>query len=111
MVGAIERVGRASAGPIRPDPQQTGGFSDDFVKNPISALRFISRSLRRTESTPRASRFARLELGLFTSPSSFSLSAKILPGNRRAVKGKIVYYYVFTVGYVILQHLTALDST
>jgi hypothetical protein len=41
----------------------------DFVKRPISALRFISPSLRRTESTPRATRFARLDLGLFTKSS------------------------------------------
>ncbi len=38
---------------------------DGFVKSPISALRFISLSLRRTGSTPRDTRFARLELGAF----------------------------------------------
>ena len=38
---------------------------DGFVKSPISALRFISLSLRRTSSTPRDARFARLELGAF----------------------------------------------
>jgi len=43
--------------------------SDDFVNRPISALRFISLSLRRTASTPRATRFARLDLDLFTKPS------------------------------------------
>jgi hypothetical protein len=32
-------------------------------------LRFISLSLRRTSSTPRATRFARLDLGLFTKSS------------------------------------------
>jgi hypothetical protein len=32
-------------------------------------LRFISLSLRRTVSTPRATRFARLDLGLFTKSS------------------------------------------
>jgi hypothetical protein len=42
---------------------------DNFVKRPISALRFISLSLRRTVSTPRATRFARLDLGLFTKSS------------------------------------------
>jgi len=42
---------------------------DGFVKNPISALRFIPLSLRRTESTPHSTVFARLELGLFTKPS------------------------------------------
>jgi hypothetical protein len=42
---------------------------DDFVTRPISALRFISRSLRRTVSTPRAARFARLDLGLLTKSS------------------------------------------
>jgi hypothetical protein len=44
-------------------------FLDDFVKGPISALRFVSLSLRRTESTPRATRFARLDLGPFTKSS------------------------------------------
>jgi hypothetical protein len=44
---------------------------DDFVKRPISALRFISLSLRRTVSTPRATRFARLDLGLFTKSSKW----------------------------------------
>jgi hypothetical protein len=42
---------------------------DAFVKSPISALRFISLSLRRTLSTPHSTRFARLELGLFTKSS------------------------------------------
>jgi hypothetical protein len=42
---------------------------DGFEKNPISALRFIPLSLRRTESTPHSTGFARLELGLFTKPS------------------------------------------
>jgi hypothetical protein len=44
---------------------------DGFVKVPISALRFISRSLRRISSTPRAARFARLDLGPFTRPSKW----------------------------------------
>jgi hypothetical protein len=47
----------------------TQSKTDDFVKTPISALRFISLSLRRTISTPRETRFARLELGLFTKSS------------------------------------------
>jgi len=38
---------------------------DDFVKSPISALRFISLPLRRTLSTPRGASFTRLELGAF----------------------------------------------
>jgi hypothetical protein len=38
---------------------------DGFVKGPISALRLISKSLRRTPRTPRVSTFARLELGIF----------------------------------------------
>jgi len=38
---------------------------DDFVKRPTSALRFIALSLRRTMSTPRDTRFARLEFGTF----------------------------------------------
>jgi len=42
---------------------------DGFVNTPISALRFISLSLPRTVSTPHSTRFARLELGLFTKPS------------------------------------------
>jgi hypothetical protein len=42
---------------------------DDFVRRPISALRIISLALRRTVSTPRATRFARLDLGLFTKSS------------------------------------------
>jgi hypothetical protein len=33
-------------------------------------LRFIPLSLRRTGSTPHSTGFARLELGLFTKPSS-----------------------------------------
>jgi hypothetical protein len=44
-------------------------FPDDFVKSPISALRFISLPLRRTASTPRDTRFARLDLGLFAKSS------------------------------------------
>jgi hypothetical protein len=44
-------------------------FFDGFVNSPISALRFSALSLRRTGSTPHATRFARLELGLFTKPS------------------------------------------
>ena len=47
------------------------GKVDGFVKSPISALRFISLSLRRTLSTPHDTRFARLELKLFTLPSTF----------------------------------------
>jgi hypothetical protein len=38
---------------------------DDFAKSPTSALRFISLSLRRTISTPRDTRLARLEFGTF----------------------------------------------
>jgi hypothetical protein len=49
---------------------------DDFVKSPISALRFISLALRRTSRTPRATRFARLELGLFTKSSDRRLSSR-----------------------------------
>jgi hypothetical protein len=45
------------------------GSFDDFAKSPISALRFISLSLRRTVSTPHSRRFARLELGLVAKPS------------------------------------------
>jgi hypothetical protein len=42
---------------------------DGFVKSSISALRFISLPLRRTASTPRVTRFARLDISLFTKPS------------------------------------------
>jgi membrane-bound serine protease (ClpP class) len=45
--------------------------ADGFVKSPISALRFISLSLRRTASTPRGTKFARLDLELFTKPSTW----------------------------------------
>jgi general secretion pathway protein K len=38
---------------------------DAFVKSPTSALRFIALSLRRTRSTPRDTRLARLEFGAF----------------------------------------------
>jgi len=44
-------------------------FIDGFVISPISALRFIPLSLRRTARTPHSTGFARLELGLFTKPS------------------------------------------
>jgi hypothetical protein len=50
--------------------QSSAEKNDGFVKNPISALRFIPLSLRRTGSTPPSTRFARLELGLFTKPSA-----------------------------------------
>jgi hypothetical protein len=36
---------------------------------PISALRFIPQSLRRTGSTPRSAGIVRLELGLFAKSS------------------------------------------
>jgi hypothetical protein len=42
---------------------------DDFVKKPISALRLIALPLRRTAGTPRGTRFARLDLGLFSKSS------------------------------------------
>jgi hypothetical protein len=42
-------------------PLQSG---EGFIESPISALRFVPRSLRRTESTPRSAELARLELGL-----------------------------------------------
>jgi hypothetical protein len=35
-------------------PQGTNPFFDGFVKNPISALRFIPLSLRRTARTPHS---------------------------------------------------------
>ena len=39
---------------------------DVFLNSPISALRFVALPLRRTASTPRDTRFARLDLGLST---------------------------------------------
>ena len=38
----------------------------DVVERPISALRCVSQALRRTSSTPRPARLARLELGRWT---------------------------------------------
>jgi len=49
--------------------RRAGPNLEGFVKRPISALRFISLLLRRTAGTPRSTRFARLDLGLFTKPS------------------------------------------
>jgi len=43
--------------------------SIDGGESPISTLRCISKSLRRTLSTPHSSSFARLELELFSPPS------------------------------------------
>jgi hypothetical protein len=48
-------------------------MSDGFVKSPTSALRFISPPLRRTASTSRVTRFARLDFGLFTKPSKWKV--------------------------------------
>jgi hypothetical protein len=62
LLGAHARSPASNLNPITPDP-------DDFVKNPISALRFIPLSLRRTTRTPRSTEFARLDLGLFTKAS------------------------------------------
>jgi hypothetical protein len=69
------------------------GF-DGFVNMPISALRLSALSLRRTGSTPHSTRFARLELGLFTKPSlrmTFNGFINFLnlsfPENEGAVKG------------------------
>jgi hypothetical protein len=45
------------------DPAEA--IDDDFVISPTSALRFISLSLRRTISTPRDTRLARLEFGTY----------------------------------------------
>jgi hypothetical protein len=44
--------------------------ADDFENSPISALRFIALLLRHTASTPHDTRFARLDIGLFTKPSN-----------------------------------------
>jgi hypothetical protein len=51
---------------------------DGFVKSPISALRFIPLSLRRTARTPHSTGFARLELGLCTKPSGKNFFKAIL---------------------------------
>ena len=74
--------------------RRAGPSLDDFVKRPISALRFISLSLRRTSSTPRATRFARLELGLFTK-SSIRMTSRETINLRRQL---IVAAWVTTVG-------------
>ena len=58
----------------------TRAKGDDFAKSPISALRFMSLSLRRTISTPRSARFARLELGLFTKSSRRVTFCEIIKG-------------------------------
>jgi hypothetical protein len=60
IVKPVARPGAAGADP---------GTVDGFVNSPISALRFSALSLRRKLSTPHSTRFARLELGLFTKPS------------------------------------------
>jgi hypothetical protein len=60
---------RASSSPAAVWRSWKAGKADGFVNSPISALRFIALSLRRTGSTPHSARFARLELGLFTKPS------------------------------------------
>ena len=60
---------RFSQGGLIPHSARFAGLRDDFVRSPISALRFISQSLRRTMSTPHSARFARLELGLLTKSS------------------------------------------
>jgi hypothetical protein len=62
----------------RPDRQKRNG--DGFVKNPISALRFIPLSLRRTARTPHSTGFARLELGLFTKPSGMMTCYEFITG-------------------------------
>jgi hypothetical protein len=62
------RLGAAMAPASPSDSEATK--EDDFVNSPISALRFIALPLRRAASTPRGARFARLDLGLFTKPSS-----------------------------------------
>ena len=56
---------------------------DDFVKSPTSALRFISLSLRRTTSSPRDTKLARLEFGTFykvVCKSAFYEPIKIVGG-------------------------------
>jgi hypothetical protein len=58
---------------------------------PISALRFISPSLRRTGSTPRATRLARPDLVLFTKsskPMNFFESIKPRAGLEESCKRK-----------------------
>ena len=63
---------------------------DGFVISPISALRFIPLSLRRTARTPHSAGFARLELGLITKPSGMmtlyrSIKIDVLDFNNQAV--------------------------
>jgi hypothetical protein len=61
----------ANAGPITPRQAASDGaaFFDGGAKSPIFALRCISKSLRCNISTPHFSRFARLDLVLFSPPS------------------------------------------
>jgi hypothetical protein len=51
--------------------------NDDFAERPISALRFILRSLRRTHCTPRSAGFARLELGALGEAVRLSIPKKL----------------------------------
>lgn len=48
---------------------------NDFVKKSDLCVTLHFSSLRRTVSTPHSSRFASLDLGLFTKPSGFGLFA------------------------------------
>jgi len=59
--------------------------ADDVVRRPISALRFSAPSLRRTFSTPRDARFARLELGLLTTSSIALIKANFGVALQRAI--------------------------
>jgi chaperonin GroES len=72
--------------------------NDGSVKSPISALRCISsplsrgQALRRTVSTPHSSRFASLDIGLFTKPSEFGIftrELKIIEHERRQERMKV----------------------
>jgi hypothetical protein len=63
---------------------------DDFVKSPISALRFISLPLRRNASTPRDTRFARLDLGLFTKSSNRATFYEFILNCAAQLKSKTV---------------------
>jgi len=67
-----------------PDRQKRNG--DGFVKSPISALPFIPLSLQRTARTPHSTRFARLELGLFTKPSVMITYYELINGGWQKAK-------------------------
>jgi hypothetical protein len=77
---------------------------DGGVKSPISALRRISRSLRRTLSRPHSSRFTRLELELFSPPSQiFAFYRFIMIIGRWALLSLLGLGWLLPAGWATLQ--------